>query len=135
MLYKSLISLVMAFAAASSVAAAGAPGQAGPAGGDHTPTTVPSITPKKCQGHVKCCQSLSSKSDPNLKNLGGFDAIPSSDTDVFGEDCVDMDINNIGQWYRWSLLGVTYEVLICRTAPAPRTQFAVPPYLRVCALF
>ncbi|KAI0283150.1 hypothetical protein BC826DRAFT_1110365 [Russula brevipes] len=44
MLYKPLISLVMAFAAASSVAAAVTPaGQPGKSGGDHTNTNVKSL--------------------------------------------------------------------------------------------
>jgi hypothetical protein len=100
MLYKPLISLVMAFAAASSVAAAAvAPG---PVGGDHTPAkiNVPSIATNGCQGHVKCCKSLSSQDDSTLAALGAFEGtVPTPDPNSFGKDCVDLDINNHSQWY------------------------------------
>jgi hypothetical protein len=96
MLYKPLISLVMAFAAASSVAASVAP----VARDGYAPSNVPTIPPKQCQGHVKCCQSLSTHADPNLKGLGGFGSVPTPDPDVFGTGCADLDINNFSQWYR-----------------------------------
>ncbi|KAI0283148.1 hypothetical protein BC826DRAFT_1190373 [Russula brevipes] len=77
MLYKPLISLVMAFAAASSVAAAVTPG--GPAvkgGDDHTNNNIkgssnPANLPV-CNGHVECCDSISS---PN--------------------NCIPLDINHL----------------------------------------
>jgi hypothetical protein len=70
--YKSLFSLVMAFAAVSSVAASATPVRRGGGLPGYNPTLPPPISESQCgQQKMECCDTVISQSDPQFANLLG----------------------------------------------------------------
>jgi len=69
MLYKPLVSLAMAFAAASSVAASVTPI---PRGGSYPPPVAP-ISESQCDtGSIHCCNTVTSASNPLVTLIAGL---------------------------------------------------------------
>ena len=72
--YKSLFSLVTAFAAASSVAASATPVRRGGGGGlpGYGPPLNPPIPRGNCgEQNIQCCNTVTSQSDPQIDNVLG----------------------------------------------------------------
>jgi hypothetical protein len=74
MLYKPLVSLLMVFAATSSVAASATPVRRGGIVGYPAPPAPP-ITPEQCTTTPKCCNTATSSSNPVVGALGALSGI------------------------------------------------------------
>jgi len=71
MLYKPIVSLIVAFAAASSAAASATPlGRRG--NGGYAPPYAPPVPVSQCaESNAKCCNTYTSSNNPDLVGLLG----------------------------------------------------------------
>jgi hypothetical protein len=91
MLYKPLVSLVMAFATASSVAASLTPVRRG-GGGAYPPPHLSTIPISQCNTKsVQCCQTFTNADNPIAAALlGALDMIEGSNVGI-GLSCVSLE--------------------------------------------
>jgi len=94
MLYKSLVPLVMAFVAASSVATSTVPVRRGGGGGYgyglYPPPVSPPIPVNQCNsGEVQCCNTFTSQNNPAVTPLiGQLGSVVMNPATGVGMDCV-----------------------------------------------